>query len=516
MVCNMKYTPRLFLFVAIFICNAAVNAQQAAAKSFYLNNTGNDEADGSINHPWQTIARLNREILQPGDKVYLRGGQVFTGTVIVDKEDYGKKNRPVVFTSYGDGYASINSADSSAIIIQSSSFIRIEKIKCFGSGRKNGNTRHGLVVLYSSYVTIENAEVSGYQKAGVMVYESDSVKVSNVHAHDNGFAGIAADGAYQQRKLSRVHIVDCFAENNPGDPTNLENHSGNGIIAGNGKNILIEYCSATNNGWDMPRVGNGPVGIWCYETDSLTIQYCIAYRNKTSKGGGDGGGFDLDGGVTHSVIQYCLSYENEGSGYGIFQYAGASNWHDNTIRFCISENDGTVSPAGAGIFIWNGAGDSAQFKRCLFYNNTVYNERGAALSYEAASLHTAFGFYNNIFVGKDSLIIGKCTNTNFLANNWYSLVYGFNNEGYQSFSLWAKEKNRELLNGKIVGVNKAPNFKMPGIASITDPRQLKSFFNYQNRQSNRGINLSKHFDISTGSVDFNGLILSNPIIGACK
>ena len=81
--------------------------------------------------------------------------------------------------------------------------------------------------------------------------------------------------------------------NNPGDPTNLNNHSGNGIIAGFCKNILIEYCTANNNGWDMPRIGNGPVGIWCYEADSVIIQHCISYQNKTSKGGEDGGGYDL-------------------------------------------------------------------------------------------------------------------------------------------------------------------------------------------------------------------------------
>ena len=67
--------------------------------------------------------------------------------------------------------------------------------------------------------------------------------------------------------------------------------------------VLIEYCTATNNGWDMPRTGNGPVGIWAYESDSVLIQRCIAYRNKTQKGAADGGGFDFDGGMTNSIIR---------------------------------------------------------------------------------------------------------------------------------------------------------------------------------------------------------------------
>ena len=136
--------------------------------------------------------------------------------------------------------------------------------------------------------------------------------------------------------------LDCQADDNPGDPTNLTNHSGNGIVAGHCTDLLIDRCSATNNGWDMPRIGNGPVGIWCYEADSVTIQHCLSYRNKTARGAADGGGFDLDGGVTNSVIQDCLSYGNQGSGYCIFQYWGANPaGTTNIIRNNITDNDGT-------------------------------------------------------------------------------------------------------------------------------------------------------------------------------
>jgi len=51
-------------------------------------------------------------------------------------------------------------------------------------------------------------------------------------------------------------------------------------------------------------------------TGGHTYSYFISFRNRTAKGAEDGGGFDLDGGVTHSEIAFCLSYENEGSGFG--------------------------------------------------------------------------------------------------------------------------------------------------------------------------------------------------------
>ncbi|MEJ7830254.1 MAG: right-handed parallel beta-helix repeat-containing protein, partial [Segetibacter sp.] len=281
-----------------------------------------------------------------------------------------------------------------------------------------------------------------------------------------------------------------------GDPTNLKSHSGNGILAGRCKNVVIEYCSATNNGWDMPRIGNGPVGIWTYEADSVTIQYCISYRNKTSVGGEDGGGYDFDGGVTNSIIQQCLSYDNQGGAFGIFQYAGASDWHDNIIRNNISENDGNVSRAGAGVFIWNGSKDKNQFRNLEFYNNIVYNSKGAVMHYdEKESEHVGFRFYNNIFVAQDELVLGKDTlgTDVFLNNNWWSLTSGFNMNGIKDFKTWSVQFGKEQVKSKIVGYNEDPKFKNAGNTSLTSPWQLKSFFNLYRTGNSR---LKKNLPVS--------------------
>ena len=211
----------------------------------------------------------------------------------------------------------------------------------------------GWQLIISSGIWVNDVNISGFQKSGLRVYSSQHINVNNIFAHDNGSAGITVEAPYQTRESSYIKILNCRAENNPGDPTNLTNHSGNGIVVGNCKNVTIDRCTATNNGWDMPRIGNGPVGIWAYEADSIIIQHCLSYKNKTSKGGADGGGFDLDGGVTNSIVQYNMSYDNQGSGYCIFQYWGASPWHNNTFRYNISENDGSVSDSQAGLYIWN-------------------------------------------------------------------------------------------------------------------------------------------------------------------
>jgi len=245
------------------------------------------------------------------------------------------------------------------------------------------------------------------------------VDVLKVVAYGNGFCGINVMGSSRDSS-ENILIRDCEAENNPGDPTILDNHSGNGILIGVSDSVTIDHCTATNNGWDMPRQGNGPVGIWAWMSDHVTIQYCISFKNRTSKGGKDGGGFDLDGGVTNSLIQYCLSYENEGAGYGLFQYPGASDWANNVIRYCVSINDARTTEGAGSFFIWNGSAESRQLTNCFIYNNVAYSTSAPVISFENASEHENFLFINNIFIGTGQMITGKNRGSSYTDNIWTS------------------------------------------------------------------------------------------------
>ncbi len=229
----------------------------------------------------------------------------------------------------------------------------------------------------------------------------------------------------------------------------------------------------------MPRIGNGPVGIWAYEADNVIIQHCLSYENKTSPGAADGGGFDFDGGVTNSIIQYCLSYNNQGSGYCIFQYWNASPWYNNVFRFNISIDDGLVSDSRAGVYVWNSSKDSNQFYNCDVYNNTIYNSKQAALSFSETSQRKNFKFFNNIFIGKDSLIRGDKGIDSFLANDWWSLQKQFNADGMNDFDAWVTKFNIEQLDGKIVGLNVLPSFKNAHDTTFTDVKNLNDFNSYK-------------------------------------
>jgi len=479
--------------------------------SFYVSLQGNDSNTGtSPEQAWQTIDKINSKAFGPGDQILFEGGATFNGTVVLNKDDCGAVDNNVQLGSYGTGRAIINAQNGSGLIAYNCDNISIKNLNFVGNGRLTGNTGNGIIFSYCSNIIIDSVEVSGFQHSGLMVNNiGENYQITNFYAHDNGYAGIYISGM-DKPLLSNIYIGYCTADNNPGDPTVLNNHSGNGIFAYNASNLIIEYCKASYNGGDMPRTGNGPGGIWVAEVDSALIQHCISHDNKTSSGGLDGLGFDLDGGTTNSIIQYCLSYNNYGAGFGIFQYPDATNWYNNTVRYCVSENDGNVSAKGS-VYFWNGSGNPNKFQGFEFYNNVVYNANGPALAFlDHKNLN--FNFRNNIFVSKKSSVYNGINEENFQGNCWNSLNEEFFLDSTIDFNTWAQTSNQEMLNGEIVGIYANPRFVNPGNSTITDPLLLSTVNDYKVEEGSvvidNGLDLESLFGIYPGTRDYFGNTLN--------
>jgi Right handed beta helix region len=485
-----------------------------AQHKYYFANHLNS-GSGTIQFPFTISENLDGIQFQPGDSVFFNGSDTLISNITLS-DIHGNKNHPVVFTSYGDGISTLDGKDSCSITLQNSGFVNIINLRLLGSGRKTGNTKDGLRLVNCENIKLYGLDISGFQKSGLFLYDCQEIDIEKIRAYDNGATGILVEGTFQKRITDQIRIHHCSAENNAGDPTNLDNHSGNGILVGNCKNVVIEYCTATNNGWDMPRIGNGPVGIWAYEADSVLIQHCLSYRNKTATGAADGGGFDLDGDVTNSIIQYCLSYENWGSGYGVYQYSGASNWYNNTVRYCISINDGMITDKASGMLIWNGYGGDSTFTNFYAYNNFLYNDQKYAFGFHPLSRHREFYFFNNIFVSSDTndifMNLDRCTSDKFLGNVWMKVNGGFSQDGFNNFRQWAKSTDHEMINGSHTGTTfRKRIFNLHKPIYIIDPvnlyhnAHLRFLFNRGLR--NKGINLKKLFNINPGERDF----FNNPV-----
>jgi hypothetical protein len=481
----------------------------AGARDYYVSPSGNDQADGSMLKPWGTLRKVNATSFQPGDRILLEGGKTFEGPLELGSDDTATPTRNIVVTSYGAGRATINGGTGRAVTIDGANHVLVQRLKLTGAGRKTGNTTDGLYLANSIGSTVDEVEVTGFRRAGIQISGTQDARITRIHAHLNGFSGINSGG-----DLSRnLYIGYCLTENNPGDPTILKNHSGNGIIVSRVEGAIVEYCESRYNGWDQPWTGNGPVGIWTHNADRVIIQYNIAHNNRSTAA--DGGGFDFDGGVTNSILQYNYSHSNYGSGYLICQYDGAPRFANNIVRYNVSQDDGLFDH-NAGIFVWVGGKD---MESTLVHNNTIWNTKGSAVAYGVSKKYAQkehlpeITFYNNIFISQGPQIFNRSEGMpkigTYRGNLYWAMgERGFRVEGFKSLEAWADSTGQEKINGKVVGIFGDPGVDKSTPALWTHPADLKRMIEYQIQQNSpaagAGLDLKKEFGIDPGAFDFYG------------
>ena len=505
------------------------------AKDYYVSPRGNDANPGTKGSPWRTIERLNSTKFQPGDRILFEGGQTFSGTLQLGSDDSGAPGNKVTVGSYGAGRAVINGGLGRAISMDGCNHVLVHDLKLVGAGRKSSNTESGLVMQDVDGIDVDQVEVTGFRRNGVEMYGVQNVRLTRVHAHQNGKDGINCSEMYGVENVRRtgpkrsrnIYVGYCLAENNPGDPTFVKGLSGSGIVLGETDGALIEYCEARFNGWDMGwREGNGPVGIWTYDSDKVIMQYNVSHHNRSTTG--DGGGFDIDGGVTNSIMQYNYSHDNFGPGFLICPI-GEKRFANNIVRYNISQDDG-LKRGVAPIHIWVTGQDIGP---TLIHNNTVFNSQGSAIDFGMPEVNNVkkfptFLIYNNIFVSEGPQILYYCLSLSdstgvkfskapkaveemgrFLGNLYWGLGgRGFRVGEYTDLNAWAAATGQEKIGDRIVGRFADPMLRQEGIGQSIDANKLASLFEYQllpgSPAIDNGLNLKQLFNIDPGPRDYYG------------
>jgi hypothetical protein len=485
-----------------------------AALTYYISPRGNDAQDGTtVGTAWRTIDRVNTATFQPGDRVLFEGGQTFTGSIDLGK-NAGTPESPLVVSSYGAQAAVIASGTSFGLFAYNIAGIEIRRLVFRGDG-VNANVETGVSFFIDApstqfqYLRLDSLEVSGYHYSGIAVGSWNGtsgysdVRITNCQAHANGETGLAT----YAEALAAHHnwyVGNCKTFDNAGLPDVNYTNTGSGIVMSGIDGALVENCEAYHNGWLNANPGGGPVGIWGYCCNNLVIQHCEAHHNSSGTPH-DGGGFDLDGGCTNSILQYNYSHDNGGPGYLLAQYGDAPPMHDLTIRYNVSENDARQYSQGA-INVWS-SGANGGIQRVLIHNNTVLVTPPADGSQPKALFIMSYGFSdlvirNNVFVTTSYLpvISTACPISLRLEGNcyWNATRMGLDWAGttYTDLASWRAATGQEkLTDGRATGVSADPQLPSadPTLAPMPDsPIQ------------GAGLNLRAEFNISPGPRDFVG------------
>jgi hypothetical protein len=402
-----------FLGLSVFSISIAFANICDAATKYYFAAIGNDNNNcASSDLPCRSVRRANSLAYVPGDSIRFRGGDEFFGCLELNLRnvaDGGSVANPITVGSYGAGRATLLSTcpgRHALITIDSISGVTVQGLALFANGT---TTAMGVLIQNSNGnkvvdgVIIEDNDIGGFNISGPGL--SSEVFVSGFATNgkcgalnhiqilgnklhgmegptspdDNGITGYGCGHNITDVKYSRNEVYNIGGDN--GSPGGT---SGNGILAAEVDGGEISFNSVHDNGANTVTCG-GPAGVWAFRSTNIAIRYNEVYRMRPLPnypvGGCDWAAYDLDVGVTNSVVEYNYSHNNAGA--GLLEYA-KEIWGKNTFRFNISENDEALMAGNSGSIALSSGGVS------YVYNNTIYRD-GHYMGTTAPSC-VSFGF----------------------------------------------------------------------------------------------------------------------------
>lgn len=230
---------------------------------YFVSAHGDDSASGTRSRPWRTAGRVNRQRLNPGDRVLFHGRHTFADTPLKPSVS-GEPRRPIVFGSYGRGRASV-----ARIYLNSVHHLRYQDLSIRGASNAVLASPYGAPVHHITLVRNRLVEAriginSGHPGA------TDWTIRDNVISR-TGDSGMLLQG---DRFDIRCNVVTRTGldPDVPYPKHGLYVKASNAVIVGN----TIEDFSASgisvrarNSVIKYNTIAGGPVGVGWYQEDAI-------------------------------------------------------------------------------------------------------------------------------------------------------------------------------------------------------------------------------------------------------
>lgn len=378
--------------------------------TYYVDATlGDDDDAGDIDHPWQTIAKVNASSFNPGDNVYFKRGEVWREQLTVPSS--GSAGNPITFGAYGTGADPvISGADVVTSLTNHAGDVYY----------KAGITTEPNMVFYDGTILTENDGATTGVGANEWDWASDTLYINVGEDPVGGSVEISqrTAGIYGSAKnyitvqgISIKYVQEIGVYNLNGT---------NWIVDGN--TVLYAY----NDGINM------------YSNNAETpVTSCVVNDNSVSYSGDCGiyaGMYGAYGTISENIIHHnCWRTDKDTNG-GIKIYSGPfeSEDPDNVSSWTISENESYsngVASGSRGAGIWVDYSNSNIISRNLVHDNAfvgIYVEKSDSNSviYNIVHDHTA----SHVSLAGHSIVVSMSDNNASSVDD--NLVY--NNTIYNS------------------------------------------------------------------------------------
>ena len=315
---------KLTFFAILALCSTT--ALQGA--TWFVAPAGDDAAAGSIEHPFATIQRAQKEVA-PGDMVFLRGGTyrlteaqiaqrkgIFAHLTVLDKS--GAPGKPITYCNYEQEQPVFDCS------LVKPAGMRVHAFSISGSWlHLRGFAVTGVQVTLRGHTQSICFESNGSHNVfeRLLMHDGQAIGIYHVRGSDNLF-------------------LNCDAWNN-WDHTSEDGKGGNvdgfGCHPPKGSTgNVFRGCRAWFNSDD----GYDCIGA----RESVTFEHCWAlYSGLSAKGDklGDGNGFKAGGygslaanrlpdPIPRHTVRFCVAVGNKASGFYANHHPGGSDWFNNT------------------------------------------------------------------------------------------------------------------------------------------------------------------------------------------
>lgn len=335
-----KNLTTLFLVLAICLNSKATN--------YYIAASGNDANNGtSTSTPWKTLSKLNSffSSLKPGDNVYLNRGDVFYGSITVNKS--GSSGSPITIGAYGSG--------ANPLI---TGFTTVSSWTNLGSNIwESSTTVSNLSACNMVTVNGVNTAMGRYPNAGYQTYSGSG----NSSVTCTAIGGTNWTGAEAVIKKTDYNLDRCVITGQSGSTINYTDSYGTSSVT-SGYGLFIQNDVRTLDQQNEWFYNTSTKKIRIYSTSTPSNVKVASLSNLLYDNGFDY--ITLDNITFSGSTQDALYFSNSATDYcnvqnctvsfagrnGIFITSGSNcNIKNNVVYDC--NNTGIESDAGSGNYI---------------------------------------------------------------------------------------------------------------------------------------------------------------------
>lgn len=406
----------------------AQNPSLPAAHAYFIDCSASNSGDGSLEHPWNSLAAAQAHPFTAGDRIALARGSTCQGSFapqgsgadgsVIRLTAYGRGTRPRIVASAGD---------RQALLLSNQEYWQIDSLDISGGNTygvfvtgDKGTLHH--LYLKNLYVhDVYGGKFRSKDNGLVVVGPSsidvlfDGVLIDGVDAaHTNQWAGILVGGGSFPYKNDWPRNDNIHIRN-----STVHDVYGDGIVLFRDEYSSIRHSAAWLTGMEPSQDVGTPNAIWTWTCFDCTVEDNEAYL--TDSPGVDGGAFDIDWDDQQNTVEN--NYAHDTQGYCVAVFGAGYVTSESLVRdnLCI---DNALSPRMAAsegaiqLSTWNGG----TIRGLTVENNEIHwNPSVPGASAVVASADVAakpIVFTGNIIESTSALIYQIKTPWQSSANNY--------------------------------------------------------------------------------------------------